>query len=183
MANTKFDFDKPEQISAAIEVLEKAYGIYTKGKKNKIEAVEEAVRPFRTKGILPTDDTLVDALTVIDKQMKAGELRKDGERKSSRNHVINEALKRLGIKPEPEAPAEEQCAGQISMDELQPAEDQKPEMSDTVKLMRFLAGKFDELEKKREADELAINIQIKGVMQRIDRMTDYLAQILRKMDG
>ena len=80
-------------------------------------------------------------------------------------------------------PAEEQCAGQISMDELQPAEDQKPEMSDTVKLMRFLAGKFDELDKKREADELAINIQIKGVMQRIDRVTDYLAQILRKMDG
>ena len=175
MANTKFDFDKPEQISAAIEVLEKAYGIYTKGKKNKIEAVEEAVRPFRTKGILPTDDTLVDALPVIDKQMKAGELRKDGERKSSRNHVINEVLKRLGIKPEPEAPAEEQCAGQISMDDLQ-AEAQKPEMSDMVKLMRFLAGKFE----SREGTE---GIWAATVSAKLDKVIDYLAQILRKMDG
>ena len=70
---------------------------------------------------------------------------------------------------------EEQVPGQICMD-LQPAEEQKPEMSDQTKLMRFLAGKTEEL--KDNTKMCAADI---GVM--LSHIQDYLAQILRKMDG
>lgn len=72
-------------------------------------------------------------------------------------------------------PEPEQVAGQISMD-LQPAEEQKPEMSDQTKLMRFLAAKTEEL--KDNTKMCAADI---GVM--LAKIEDYLAQILRKMDG
>lgn len=70
---------------------------------------------------------------------------------------------------------EEQVPGQICMD-LQPAEEQKPEMSDQTKLMRFLAGKTEEL--KDNTKMCAADI---GVM--LAKIEDYLAQILRKLDG
>ena len=70
---------------------------------------------------------------------------------------------------------EEQVPGQICMD-LQPAEEQKPEMSDQTKLMRLLAGKTEEL--KDNTKMCAADI---GVM--LSKIEDYLAQILRKMDG
>ena len=59
---------------------------------------------------------------------------------------------------------EEQVPGQISMD-LQPAEEQKPEMSDQVKLMRFQAA------------------QVEKITSKLDKLIDYMAQILRKLDG
>ena len=74
--------------------------------------------------------------------------------------------------------AEEQCAGQISMEDLQ-AEAQKPEMSDTVKLMRFLAGKFTD----NAADVAALAQWIVKVISTLDKINDNLCQILRKMDG
>ena len=70
---------------------------------------------------------------------------------------------------------EEQVPGQICMD-LQPAEEQKPEMSDQTKLMRFLAGKFgDEYE--------LISACMGSLTHHLVKIEDYLAQILRKMDG
>lgn len=82
----------------------------------------------------------------------------------------------------------EEMPGQIAMD-LQPAEE-KPEMSDQVKLIRFLAGRFDALEKKMEAsdekqssDVAALCQWIVVVCTKIDKVNDYLGQILRKMDG
>ena len=84
-------------------------------------------------------------------------------------------------------PAEE-LPGQISMD-LAPAEE-KPEMSDTVKLMRFLAGRFDALEKRLEAaekerqeDTAALAGWIVNVCTGVGKTNDYMGQILRKMDG
>lgn len=59
---------------------------------------------------------------------------------------------------------EEQVPGQISMD-LQPAEEQKAEMSDQVKLMRFQAA------------------QVEKITSKLDKVIDYMAQILRKLDG
>ena len=88
---------------------------------------------------------------------------------------------------EQQEPAEE-LPGQISMD-LQPAEE-KPEMSDTVKLMRFLAGRFDALEKRLEAaekerkeDAAALAGWIVNVCTAVGKTNDYMGQILRKMDG
>lgn len=70
---------------------------------------------------------------------------------------------------------EEQVPGQICMD-LHPAEEQKPEMSDQKKLMRFLAGKFgDEYE--------LISACMGSLTHHLVKIEDYLAQILRKMDG
>ena len=59
---------------------------------------------------------------------------------------------------------EEQVPGQISMD-LQPAEEQKAEMSDQTKLMRFQAA------------------QVEKITSKLDKVIDYMAQILRKLDG
>ena len=86
----------------------------------------------------------------------------------------------------------EEMPGQISMD-LQTAEE-KPEMSDTVKLMRFLAGRFDTAEKSNALGTAMINENLVKInenmvkaMMSIDRkmssIWDYLGQILRKMDG
>ena len=71
---------------------------------------------------------------------------------------------------------EEQVPGQICMD-LQPAEEQKPaEEPDAedlqTKMMRFLGGKFGGVEK---AEGL--------IVEKLDKIIDYLAQIIRKMDG
>lgn len=70
---------------------------------------------------------------------------------------------------------EEQVPGQICMD-LKPAEEQKPEMSDQTKLMRFLAGKFNEV-------DTTVQVTQAEILLRIGKIEDYLAQILRKMDG
>ena len=90
--------------------------------------------------------------------------------------------------PAPEAQAEEQVPGQISMD-LAEKQEAKPEMSDQVKLMRFLAGKFDCLEqtldaneKTRGSDVAALCKWIVVVCEKLDKTNDYLGQILRRMD-
>lgn len=68
-----------------------------------------------------------------------------------------------------------QAEEQISMD-LKPAEEQKPEMSDQTKLMRFLAGKFNEV-------DTTVQVTQAEILLHIGKIEDYLAQILRKMDG
>ena len=68
----------------------------------------------------------------------------------------------------------EECTGQISMD-LQPAEEEKQEMTDQTKLMRFLAGKFT-------GTENTIQITMAELILHIGKIEDYLAQILRRMD-
>lgn len=61
----------------------------------------------------------------------------------------------------------EELPGQIGM-ELQP---EKPaEMSDQVKMMRFLAGKFDEVDPSK---------QLTVIGMKLDKISDYLGQILR----
>lgn len=93
-----------------------------------------------------------------------------------KNTAARKAEEKKPEQPDPAPAAEEQCAGQISMEELQQAEEQKPEMSDTVKLMRFLAHKFD-------STEATGALWAATVSAKLDKVIDYLAQILRKMDG
>lgn len=172
---SKFDIKKDGQKEIAVEVLVKAYQIFERGKKTKIQAVEEAVRPYRNKNILPVDDTMVDALTDIIKQKKIGELLKDKQRKSSRNVILNEVLKVLGIQepePEKEQEAEEQIPGQICMN-LPEAEPKKAEEQlDVAPLMRLIAGKSGELLKAMEQ-----------LHEDITKMDDHLCQVMRRIDG
>ena len=70
---------------------------------------------------------------------------------------------------------EEQVPGQICMN-LQPAEEQKQEMSDQTKLMRFIAGQVDKRERNAQ-------IYTGEIITHMAKIEDYLAQILRKMDG
>ena len=69
---------------------------------------------------------------------------------------------------------EEQVPGQISMD-LHPAEEEKPEMSDQVKMMRFLAGKF------KDTDDV-IQITIGELILQVGKIYDMLGMIMRRMD-
>ena len=77
---------------------------------------------------------------------------------------------------------EEQVPGQICMD-LQPAEEQKPEQTADptaedlqTKMMRFLAGKFNGV-------DTTVQVTQAEILLHIGKIEDYLAQILRKMDG
>ena len=88
--------------------------------------------------------------------------------------------------------AEEQVQGQISMDDLQ-AEEQKEYVDLQIrvpkydslaivneqKLMRFLAGKFD----NNAADVAALAQWIVKVNSTLEKINDNLCQILRKLDG
>ena len=75
-------------------------------------------------------------------------------------------------------PEPEQMEGQMEMD-LQQAEEQ-PEQTVTIcaediaqnKMMRFLGGKFGGVEKTEGL-----------IAEKLDKIIDYMAQILRKMDG
>ena len=78
--------------------------------------------------------------------------------------------------------AEEQAPGQICMD-LQPAEEQKPEPLPVptaedlqTKMMRFLGGKFNVV-------DTTVQVTQAEILLHIGKIEDYLAQILRKMDG
>ena len=67
------------------------------------------------------------------------EVRRAEEKKKAMDAVI------------PDEQAEEQVPGQISMElPEKPAEEEKPEMSDQTKMMRVLAGKFNELEQNKQ---------------------------------
>ena len=70
---------------------------------------------------------------------------------------------------------EGQVPGQICMD-MQPAEEQKPEMSDQTKLMRFQAGQADKI-----IGQMMVNVD--ALLMKLDRLNDTLSMILRKMDG
>ncbi len=124
---------------------------------------------------------------------KNTEERKEREKKAAEEPQLRFPLKvekveetDAGLKITARQP--EEMPGQISMD-LQPAEE-KPEMSDQVKLMRLIAGQTDKICEKITAQALIINetlLQTLRTLAQIDmklpRISDYLGQILRKMDG
>ena len=66
---------------------------------------------------------------------------------------------------------EPQIEGQIRMD-LVPAEEPKAEMSEQTKMMRFLAGRFELIEKSQ-----ALGVEI--LRREIDKLNDTLSMILR----
>lgn len=83
----------------------------------------------------------------------------------------------------PDEQAEEQVPGQISMElPEKPAEEEKPEMSDQTKMMRFLAGKFNELEQNQQICIGELILQVGKIQDSMNQVKDYMAQILRRMD-
>ena len=178
MSNTKikFNFKDTDAMCAGVQVLVKAYRYYEGGCKQKIECVERAMRPYRTKYRLPGDEAMRDGLTDVIRQVGEGKpMEGSGEKNMARTWVVNEALKVLGIQ-EPEAEkepeAEEQIPGQICMD-LTEAEPKKAEEPlDVAPLMRLIDGKSGELLKAIE--------MLHNDLTRID---DHLCQVLRRLVG
>lgn len=83
----------------------------------------------------------------------------------------------------PDEQAEEQVPGQISMElPEKPAEEEKPEMSDQTKMMRFLDGKFNELEQNQQICIGELILQVGKIQDSMNQVKDYMAQILRRMD-
>ena len=83
----------------------------------------------------------------------------------------------------PDEQAEEQVPGQISMElPEKPAEEEKQEMSDQTKMMRFLAGKFNELEQNKQICIGELILQVGKLQDSMNQVKDYMAQILRRMD-
>lgn len=136
----------------------------------KVQIMLAGAKAKEVAGLLGISETTVS-------RIKAAGFSAEQYEKNTAARKAEEKKPEVVLKPFPvdPLPAEEQCAGQISMEDLQ-KEEQKQEMSDTVKLMRFLAGKFD----SRESTEA----MCAGVISaKLDNVIDYLAQILRKMDG
>ena len=172
----KFNFKDTDAMCAGVQVLVKAYRYYEGGCKQKIECVERAMRPYRTKYRLPGDEAMRDGLTDVIRQVGEGKpMEGSGEKNMARTWVVNEALKVLGIKepePEKEQEAEDQIPGQICM-ELPEVEQKKAEEPlDVAPIMRLFAGKAGELLKAIE--------MLHNDLTRID---DNLCQVLRRMDG
>ena len=87
------------------------------------------------------------------------------------NKKIEREREKQAMKPAEEPqPAEEQVPGQIEMD-LTPG---KPEMSDQVKMMRFVAGQVDKI-----IGQMMVNND--ALLMKLDRLNDTLNQILRVM--
>ena len=101
-------------------------------------------------------------------RIKAAEFDPEQYAKNTQKRVEEE--NKVTADPEPE-----QVEGQMEMD-LQPAEEEKPEMSDQTKLIRFLAGKFGDT-------NVAMTACVADLIAHMVRIEDYVAQILRKMDG
>lgn len=104
-------------------------------------------------------------------RIKAAGFDPEQYRKNTTERVEKENLAdKAEADPEPE-----QVAGQICM-ELQPAEELPPvvmtEEDLQTKMMRFLGGKFDNVGKAEAT-----------IAEKLDKVIDYLAQILRKLDG
>ena len=178
MSNTKikFNFKDTDAMCAGVQVLVKAYRYYEGGCKQKIECVERAMRPYRTKYRLPGDEAMRDGLTDVIRQVGEGKpMEGSGEKNMARTWVVNEALKVLGIQepePEKEPEAEEQIPGQMMM-ELPEVEQKKAEEPlDVAPIMRLIAGKAGELLKAIE--------MLHNDLTRID---DHMCQVLRRLDG
>ena len=178
MSNTKikFNFKDTDAMCAGVQVLVKAYRYYEGGCKQKIECVERAMRPYRTKYRLPGDEAMRDGLTDVIRQMGEGKpMEGSGEKNMARTWVINEALKVLGIQEpetEKEAPAEEQVPGQICMD-LQEVEEKKAEEPlDVTPIMRLIAGKTGEMIR-----------MMQQLHEDIAKMDDHLCQVMRRLVG
>ena len=182
MSNTKikFNFKDTDAMCAGVQVLVKAYRYYEGGCKQKIECVERAMRPYRTKYRLPGDEAMRDGLTDVIRQMGEGKpMEGSREKNMARTWVVNEALKVLGVKepePEKEPEAEEQVPGQMMM-ELPDLREEVPnkipeEQLDLEPMKRLIAGKAGELMKAIE--------MLHNDLTRID---DHLCQVLRRLDG
>ena len=187
MSNTKikFNFKDTDAMCAGVQVLVKAYRYYEGGCKQKIECVERAMRPYRTKYRLPGDEAMRDGLTDVIRQMGEGKpMEGSGEKNMARTWVVNEALKVLGIQePEKEPAAEEQVPGQICMD-LPEVREEVPnkipeEQLDLEPMKRLIAGKAEKNLKALEQ----LHEDIAKLHEVIAKMDDHLCQVLRRMDG
>ena len=181
MKKIKFTFEDTDAMCAGVQVLVKAYRYYEGGLKQKIECVERAMRPYRTKYRLPGDEAMRDGLTDVIRQMGEGKpMEGSGDRSMARTWVINEALKVLGIKEqEKEAPAEEQVPGQICMDLTEAEPKKAEEQPDQTSMMRLIAGKAGEILKAMEV----IQETLAMLHNDITKMDDHLCQVLRRTDG
>lgn len=84
-------------------------------------------------------------------------------------YTKNLAARRAREKQEEKKPEEEPITGQMKMDLTQ---EEKPEMSEPVKLMRFQAGMTGKITKKIEDQALMI-------IMKLDQLNDTLHMILR----
>ena len=181
----RFNFEDRECLEAGVDLLCKAYRYFERGKP-KIEAIEKAVRDYSRKYRLPGNDALRDMLTDIAKQVKTGELmKKPGAKWTARCYVINEVLKRiLNIEEKkPEITKQGEIPGKMQIElvydnsiaeEYRKEQEQKQEMSDQTKMMRFMAGQAD-LTRKAIMDCTTM------LITKLDRLNDTMSMILRSV--
>lgn len=124
----KFGWDNPDGMEIGLEVLKNAVAIFMDKKqegKTKIEAVEEAMRKYRSRKDIPTDDSLVDAITEILELKEANRLKTGGQRSTARTAIINDVLLSLGVGKEEEPKFEEPQAEQVEIEECMRAKEEE----------------------------------------------------------
>ena len=108
---------------------------------------------------------------------KNTEARRIRERQVQLFDELNRQFPEMAPEAQAEQKAEEQVPGQICM-ELAEEEEAKPEMSDAVKLMRFLGGKLGSIDGKLDF----LNVTAALINENLGKIYDYLGQILRRTD-
>lgn len=180
--NVKFDKGDPRRIEIGTEILYKAYKIMEESGnfRQKTEALRKAYGGYKESDLrkMPGTQALTDSLRDLVRSVEKGELqKKSDERNTGRLMVVENAMRRI---LDERKPAEEQ-PGQIRMDLTPeaPAEEEKKEMSDQTKLMRFQAHEADLIIKKIEEQGKAITEQLNLIAMRTDKACDLLSMIIR----
>lgn len=136
----KFGWDNPDGMEIGLEVLKNAVAIFMDKKqegKTKIEAVEEAMRKYRSRKDIPTDDSLVDAITEILELKDANRLKTCGQRSTARTAIINDVLLWLGVGKEEEPKFEEPHTEQIEIEDIKP-EEPSEEPESTPRKLKYM---------------------------------------------
>lgn len=178
----KFDKGDPRRIEIGAEILYKAFKIMEESGnfREKTKAIGEAKRGYRESDLrmMPGTQALTDSLRDLIRSVEKGELHKRKDTKSTgRLDVVEKAMRRI---LDERKPAEE-LPGQMQMDLTPeaPAEEEKKEMSDQTKLMRFQAHEADLILKKIEEQGNRMVEQLNLVTMKLDRLNDTLHMIIR----
>lgn len=137
MERNKFSFGRPVVMDEGVNLLERAYRLYTTGRTDKIAAIEMGMRTIRgsIEKQMPNKDTLVEYLTMIIEMIDQKKTIEAKSKRSARDEIINSVIGRIK-KEEYE---------QIQMTDIEEKPEEQPE---TVQA--------EECEKQEESMDAAI---------------------------
>lgn len=140
----KFSFNRPETMDLGVALLVDAHTMFKSGKYDKTTSIEKARRRDRNRKDMPENASLVEYLTKVIELLEKGETIPIENRRSPKTYVINSTIAKIKGMPEqiPMNLKQEEEKHEKTADR---EKEDKTEMTDQVKMMRFIAGQVDKL--------------------------------------